>query len=74
MTAPFDVMPIDKGIAGVSRQADAISCHSLKINNRKLEAQMKEILQWTPYASVEECLLERVAKDHQAVLQGRKLL
>ena len=45
----------------------------LKINDRKLEAQVKEILQNTTYASAEEYLLARVAKDNQAVKRGKKL-
>ncbi len=32
-----------------------------KIKNRKLEAQLLEILQHTPYVSVEEYLMARVA-------------
>ncbi len=63
----------------VKRQADPVSCDPLKeslmlkINNRKLEAQIKEILQCTSYASVEKYLIARVAKDHQAVKRGKKL-
>ena len=45
----------------------------LKINNRKLEAQIKEILQHTSYSSAEEYLITRVAMDHQAVKRGKKL-
>ena len=45
----------------------------LKINNRKLEDQIKEILQCTSYASAKEYLMVRVAKDHLAVKQGKKL-
>ena len=45
----------------------------LKINNRKLEDQIKEILQQTAYASAEEYLIARVARDHQAVRRGKKL-
>ena len=45
----------------------------LKINNRKLEDQMKEILQGTAYASAEEYLLARVARDCLAVKRGKKL-
>ena len=45
----------------------------LKINNRKLEDQIKEILQCTSYASAEEYLIARVAIDHLAVKRGKKL-
>ena len=45
----------------------------LKINNRKLEDQVKEILQCTSYASAEEYLIARVTMDHQAVKRGKKL-
>lgn len=45
----------------------------LKINNRKLENQIKEILQCTSYASAEEYLMARVASDHQAVKRVKKL-
>ncbi|ABM79132.1 Hypothetical protein P9303_23991 [Prochlorococcus marinus str. MIT 9303] len=45
----------------------------LKINNRKLEDQMKEILQQTVYSSAEEYLIVRVTRDHLAVKRGKKL-
>ena len=45
----------------------------LKINNRKLEDQIKEILQCTAYASAEEYLIARVIRDHEAVKRGKKL-
>ena len=45
----------------------------LKINNRKLEAQIKQILQRTSYASAEEYLIASVARDHLAVKRGKKL-
>ena len=45
----------------------------LKINNRKLEDQIKEILQRSSYASAEEYLIARVAKDHLVVKRGKKL-
>ena len=45
----------------------------LKINNRKLEDQVKEILQRTSYASAEEYLIARVTSDHLAVKRGKKL-
>ena len=45
----------------------------LKINNRELEAQIKDILQRTSYASAEEYLIARVASDHLAVKRGKKL-
>ena len=46
----------------------------LKINNRKLEDQIKEILQHTSYASAEEYLIARVTRDHHAVKRGKKFL
>ena len=64
---------------GTDRQVDPISRHPLKeismlkINNRKLEDQIKEILQRTSYASAEEYLIARVTSDHQAVKRGKKL-
>ena len=45
----------------------------LKVNNRKLENQIKEILQHTSYASAEEYLIARVAMDHLSVKRGKKL-
>ena len=45
----------------------------LKINNRKLEDQIKEILQRTSYSSAEEYLITRITRDHQAVKRGKKL-
>ncbi len=45
----------------------------LKINNRKLEDRIKEILQRTSYASAEEYLIVRVTNDHLAVKRGKKL-
>ncbi len=45
----------------------------LKINNRKIEDQIKEILQRTSYASVEEYVIARFTSDHQAVKRGKKL-
>ena len=44
----------------------------LNINNRKLEAQIKQILQHTSYASAEEYLIARVSRDHLAVKRGKK--
>ncbi len=70
---------LQASIAGVSRQVDPISCDPLKeililkINHRKLEDQIKEILQCTSYASAEEYLIARVAMDHLAVKRGKKL-
>lgn len=46
----------------------------LKIDNRRIESQIKEILQRTPYASAQEYLGARVARDLKEVLAGRKLL
>ena len=45
----------------------------LKINNRKLEDQIKEILQRSSYAFAEEYLMARVTMDHHAVKRGKKL-
>jgi hypothetical protein len=45
----------------------------LRIDNRRLEEQIKEILQRTVYASPQEYLMARVAADHKALLMGRKL-
>ncbi len=45
----------------------------LKINNRKLEIQIKEILQCSSYASAEEYLTARITRDYQAVKRGKKL-
>ena len=70
---------LQASVAGVSRQADPISrdplkeIPMLKINNRKLEDKVKEILQHTSYASAEEYLIARVARDCLAVKQGKKL-
>lgn len=70
---------LQAGIAGVSRQVDPINRHPLKeipmlkINNRKLEDQIKEILQRSSYASAEEYLIARVTNDHLAVKRGKKL-
>jgi len=70
---------LQAGIAGVSRQVDPVSRHPLKelpmlkINKRKLEIQIKEILQRTSYASAEEYLIARVTRDHLAVKRGKKL-
>ena len=44
----------------------------LKINNRKLEAQIKQILQRTSYASAEEYLIATITMDHHAVMRGKK--
>ena len=70
---------LQASVAGVSRQVDPISPYPLKelsmlkINNRKLEDQIKEILQYTSYSSAEEYLIARVTIDHQAVKRGKKL-
>ena len=45
----------------------------LKINNRKLEDQIKEILQHTSYSSAEEYLIARITMDHHAMKRGKKL-
>jgi hypothetical protein len=39
----------------------------IKINNQKLEKQIKEILQNSSFASVEEYLMARIKVDLQAV-------
>ena len=60
--------------ARLSRQPpSAERVHMLKINNRKLEDQIKEILQCTRYAFAEEYLIARVTSDHLAVRRGEKL-
>ena len=70
---------LQASVAGVSRQVDPISCDPLKvspmlrINNRKLEDQVKEILRRTSYASAEEYLTARITRDHLAVTRGKKL-
>ena len=45
----------------------------LKINNRKIEDLIKEILRRTSYASAEEYLIARVTSDHLVVKRGKKL-
>ena len=45
----------------------------LKINNRKVEDQIKEILQRTSYASAEEYLVARITMYHLVVKRGKKL-
>ena len=45
----------------------------LKIDDRRLESQIKEILQNTTYSSPEEYLMARVAADHKTIKQKRKL-
>jgi len=45
----------------------------LKIDNRQVENQIKEILQNTNFASPEEYLTARVAADHKIIKQKRKL-
>ena len=45
----------------------------MKINNRKIEDQIKELLQRTSYASAEEYLVARVTSDHQSVKRGKNL-
>ena len=70
---------LQAGIAGVSRQVDPISRYPLKelpmlkFNNRELEDQIKEILQRTSYASAEEYLIARVARDHQSAKRDKNL-
>ena len=69
---------LQASVAGVSLQADPISRDPLKepqilkINNQKIENQIKEILQRRNYASAEEYLIVRVAMDPQAVKRGKK--
>ena len=73
------VRVLQASVAGISRQVDSISRHPLKeipmlkINNRKIEDQIKEILQRTSYASLEEYVIARVTSDHLAVKRGKKL-
>ena len=45
----------------------------LKVNIPKLEAQIQQILQCSNYASAEEYLIARVAKERWAVKRGEKL-
>ena len=45
----------------------------LKIDDKRLESQIKEILQNTTYSSPEEYLIARVAADHKTIKQKRKL-
>jgi hypothetical protein len=45
----------------------------LKIDDRRLESQIKEILQNTTYSSPEEYLMARVVADHKTIKQKRKL-
>ena len=45
----------------------------LKINNRKLEDRIKEILQRSSYASAEEYLIARITMDYLVVKRGKKL-
>ena len=45
----------------------------LKINNRKLEDQIKQILQQTSHASAEKYLIARVAREHLVVKRGKNL-
>lgn len=45
----------------------------LKIDDRRLENQIKEILQNAHFSSPEEYLTARVSKDHRTIKQKRKL-
>ncbi|KZR61662.1 hypothetical protein PMIT1306_02447 [Prochlorococcus sp. MIT 1306] len=45
----------------------------LKINNRKPEAQVKEIQQQAPYAFADEYLMARNTRYLEAVKRGNKL-
>ncbi len=45
----------------------------LRIDNRQVENQIREILQNTHFASPEEYLMARVTADHKAIKQKRKL-
>jgi hypothetical protein len=45
----------------------------LKIDDKRLENQIHEILQSTTYSSPEEYLNARVSKDHKTIKQKRKL-
>ena len=70
---------LQASVTGVSRQVDPISLHPLKelsmlkINKRKLEDQIKEILQCSSYASAEEYLVARITMDHLVLKRGKKL-
>ena len=46
----------------------------IKINNQKLEKQIKEILQNSSFASVEEYLIWRVNSDHLKIKGSKKLI
>ena len=45
----------------------------IKINNQKLEQQIKEILQNSKFSSVDEYLHSRVAADYVLVKRGASL-
>jgi len=45
----------------------------LKIDNREVENQIKEILQNTNFASPDQYLTARVSADHKTIKQKRKL-
>ena len=45
----------------------------IKINNKKLESQVKEILQRTSFASANEYLAARIGKDYKAVVSGKSM-
>lgn len=46
----------------------------IKINNQKLEKQIKEILQNSSFASVDEYLAWRINGDHCKVKGSKKLI
>ena len=75
-----EVRVLQASVAAGSRQVDSISRNPLKelpmlkFTNRKLEDQIREILQCSSYASAEEYLIARITRDHQAVKRGKKLL
>ena len=45
----------------------------LKIDNRQVENQIKEILQNTNFASPDQYLTARVSADYKAIKQKKKL-
>ena len=45
----------------------------LRIDDKRLENQIKEILQNTNFSSPEEYLTARVGRDHKTIKQKRKL-
>ena len=46
----------------------------IKINNQKLEKQIKEILQNSSFASVDEYLIWHVGRDYGKIKGSKKLI